>query len=187
MGQYYVAVILGNKPDNGQPEQVRLCMTSYSYGIGAKLAEHSWIDNPYVEAFESLLTPEGPAHMTRPVWAGDYADPEDPNDDYDNLYTLAKQTTEMDIPLPPVTSTKDYPYIVNHDKKAYVDKRKQRPDQYGYIIHPLPLLIAEGNGRGNGDYEGTNMSMVGIWSRDIISVEKVVPEGYTELEVCFSA
>ena len=50
-------------------------------------------------------------------------------------------------------------------------------------IHPLPLLTAEGNGRGGGDYYGSDMELVGTWARDVISVERQVPEGYSEL-VC---
>ena len=44
-----------------------------------------------------------------------------------------------------------------------------------YALHPLALLTAEGNGRGGGDYEGTNMELIGSWSRDFISVSPNKP------------
>ena len=47
-------------------------------------------------------------------------------------------------------------------------------------IHPLPLLTVEGNGRGGGDL-GQPPSWVGSWSRDVISVEEGVPEGFEQL------
>jgi hypothetical protein len=50
-------------------------------------------------------------------------------------------------------------------------------------IHPLPLLVSEGNGSGGGDYFGHNQDLCGTWARDIISVEDSIPEDYKEL-VC---
>ena len=49
----------------------------------------------------------------------------------------------------------------------------------------VPLLVAEGNGRGGGDYHGINQIIVGTWARDVISVENNIQEGYTELECKF--
>jgi hypothetical protein len=50
----------------------------------------------------------------------------------------------------------------------------------------LPLLTAEGNGRGGGDYRGENENLIGSWARDIISVEMEIPDGYDELVCEFS-
>jgi hypothetical protein len=72
-----------------------------------------------------------------------------------------------------------YRYLVNHDTRQYVDKDKAGD------VHPLPLLTAEGNGRGGGDYRGGNEDLVGIWARDILSAEHEVPAGFAELLVCF--
>jgi hypothetical protein len=52
-------------------------------------------------------------------------------------------------------------------------------------IHPLPILTAEGNGRGGGDYYGTDANLAGIWARDILSIEKEIPDGYMEFECHF--
>ena len=71
-------------------------------------------------------------------------------------------------------------YVINHDTKEYVDKNNV-PDKDGWKIHPLPLLTCEGNGRGGGDFRGES-ELVGLWSRNLISVSEKLPEGYTELE-----
>jgi hypothetical protein len=68
MGQYYKAVFLA---ENQKPIA---SVSSYDFGSGAKLMEHSWAKNPFVRFVERQL-------MVAPqkvVWAGDYADHEDP-------------------------------------------------------------------------------------------------------------
>lgn len=96
MGQYYRALFLNDK--NNKPfASVR----SYDFGNGAKLMEHSWIGNPFVSFVENQLI-----NQAQPiVWAGDYADKEDPKtltkddlkphvdekSDYWNLKVLTKE------------------------------------------------------------------------------------------------
>ena len=53
------------------------------------------------------------------------------------------------------------------------------------MINPLPLLTALGNGRGGGDYSGTDEDKVGIWARDVLSVEFNIPKGFKEFKVNF--
>jgi hypothetical protein len=88
--------------------------------------------------------------------------------------------TTSDFKILPITKTK---YLVNHDKKQFVNKTNVPKDRDGWRIHPLPLLTCEGNGRGGGDFRGDS-DLVGSWARDIISVESTkstIPKGYTEL------
>ena len=68
MGQYYKAVFLSenNKPKN--------FVSSYDFGSGSKLMEHSWAKNPFVRFVEKQLI-DNPQKL---VWAGDYADKENP-------------------------------------------------------------------------------------------------------------
>lgn len=192
MGQYYIAIILG---DAGEPREfIRIWMESYSFGSGAKLMEHSYLNNQFVSATEYLLSPEGPHWKSRLVWAGDYADEEAmPVVEVDgepkgpqNLYHQATEgpDAKKQGTLAP-TDMSAYRYIVNHTKRVYVDKDAVKPDEYGYRIHPLPLLTAEGNGRGGGDYGGHNEAAVGSWARHVISVEKVAPVGYECLNYDF--
>lgn len=73
-------------------------------------------------------------------------------------------------------------YVLNIDKQLYVDKLKAPPAGYNDLrIHPMPLLTAEGNGRGGGDYRA-DTSVIGSWARDRISIAEQVPEGYIEYD-----
>jgi hypothetical protein len=114
------------------------------------------------------------------VWAGDYANVE--KDQHKNLYSIAenKEYNCQDFfnnkPLYLMEKEK-YIYLVNHSKKQYVNKHNISNGE----LHPLPFLVAEGNGRGGGDYYGKNIDLVGCWARDSISIEKNIPLEYTEI------
>ena len=66
--------------------------------------------------------------------------------------------------------------------QIYVDKNKVPKDasNWGWKLHPLPLLTCEGNGRGGGDFHGSN-ELIGTWARDVISVAAKKPKGFKEL------
>ena len=177
MGQYYIAIILGENQEN-KKEIIRFYIESF-INSGAKLTEHSYVGNPFVSTFEHFLTPEGMFYKSRVVWAGDYADNEEGTDK--NLYHTVNKYPNKSfhvITNQTIKSTEDYRYIINHTKKEYVDKKKN-------TFHPLPLLTAEGNGRGGGDYYGDDESKIGSWSRDVISSDKEKPENYEELVLSF--
>jgi len=161
MGQYYFAVILDDEGD------IVAWMNAYGYNEGVKLMEHSYIKSIFVNAVEFSLSPEGDYYKSRVVWAGDYADDEQ-RYYKKNLHALCNDDESKLIRPEPRSATK-YRYIVNHTKKQYVDKSKV------HNFHPLPLLTAEGNGRGGGDlYDAP--AFVGSWARDVISVEEELPE-----------
>ena len=185
MGQYYLAIILADKNTNqsnesnesDQPEIIRIFMEPHQHNNGAKLTEHSYLKNNFIQQFEFQLTKDGMFYKSRPVWAGDYADNE-PNSE-SNLYHIAQDFPNKNLYTNHIIE-KEYPYIVNHTKKQYVNKKKF------ITYHPLPLLLAEGNGRGGGDYrEDKGTKYIGIWARDVISVEKSIPNDYTELKCEF--
>jgi hypothetical protein len=213
MGQYYKAVFLA---ENQKPIA---SVSSYDFGSGAKLMEHSWEKNPMVRFVERQL-------MVAPqklVWAGDYADEEDPTTlsnaeikllaDEKSEYWNSKVLKEKGVNLYSLSDTigklihdervenkyeHDYKgvapltakYLVNHDKKEFVNKTKTPKDSDGWKIHPLPLLTCEGNGRGGGDFfvstekKQGNVELIGVWARDKISVvskKAEIPKGFTEL------
>jgi len=213
MGQYYKAVFLA---ENQKPIA---SVSSYDFGSGAKLMEHSWEKNPMVRFVERQL-------MVAPqkvVWAGDYADEEDPTTitereikllaDEESDYWNSKVLKEKGVNLYSLSDTigklihdervenkyqHDYKgvapltakYLVNHDKKQFVNKTKVPKDGDGWKIHPLPLLTCEGNGRGGGDFfvstekKQGNVELIGVWARDKISVvskKAEIPKGFTEL------
>lgn len=191
MGQYFKPVNLTKK------EWIYI----HRFKQGMKLMEHSYIENNFVNAVEILLTEFGPWHKCKFVWAGDYADVEKETmekgdeDSGKNLFDLMDEVEGIE-PIAPYEidkikeknkiDLKDYYFIVNHSKKYFVDKRKVKEFEDGLKIHPLPLLTCEGNGRGGGDYNSDNdESLIGLWSRDSISIEKEIPKSYKELEVNF--
>jgi hypothetical protein len=170
MGQYYKPCFLDK-----DKKEVKKWVYSHDYDSGLKLMEHSWFLNEFVGAVESQLIPGGKYHKTPIVWAGDYADEEEGTKI--NLYDKATDKNKL---KPKATVLDDtYRYIINHDKKLYVDKTKIANND-GWRIHPLPLLTCEGNGRGGGDYRGEE-PIVGSWARDVISVESEMPKDYDEI------
>jgi hypothetical protein len=138
--------------------------------------EHSYVGNTFMSVVEWLLSPEGYFHKARLVWAGDYAGTERSGE---TLYEMTDAAKDRKITPEPTFNSEAYPFLVNHSQQLFVKK----PARGG--IHPLSILTAEGNGRGGGDYRGYNEGMAGRWARDIVSVEKEVPEGYEELDVEF--
>jgi hypothetical protein len=76
-------------------------------------------------------------------------------------------------------------YLVNYDKQEYVDKGKCPITDYSWgnlKVHPLPLLTAEGNGRGGGDYhKESGMDYIGSWARCRLGLLEKLPEGFTEI------
>ena len=177
MGQYYVAIILG--PAGEPKEFIRVWMESFTYGSGCKLMEHSYLKNPYVNAIEYLLSPDGPFWKSRLVWAGDYADTEP--DEKENLHHFAYKQEDKMWPVRIKEDIREFRYVVNHTKKIYIDKSLIENH-----IHPLPILTSEGNGAGGGDFRGTGEEFAGRWARDVISVEREAPEGYEQVEYEFS-
>lgn len=64
MGQYYKAINLDK----------REFLSPHKYDNGAKLMEHSYLENNLLNAVERLLSPNGSWYKTRLVWGGDYMD-----------------------------------------------------------------------------------------------------------------
>jgi len=169
MGQYYYAVILDAHGN------IVAWMSAFPYDSGIKLMEHSYIDNAFVNTFEFSLSPEGPLYKSRVVWAGDYADNEPGQEK--NLHDLCNDD-EKKLITPAEKNASKYRYLVNHTKRQYVDKTKAGN------LHPLPLMTAEGNGRGGGDMHDAP-SFVGSWARDVISVEEAIPDVENFQEIVF--
>lgn len=85
MGQYYKPVFLSenNKPKN--------YVYSHDFGSGLKLMEHSWMKNPFVRFVEKQLV-DNPQKL---VWAGDYADNENPETITDKEISLLADETSQ--------------------------------------------------------------------------------------------
>lgn len=186
MGQYYKPVI-GHKEDDKFVIDAYLVAWDYGHN-GAKLMEHSYIGNTLTGAVENLLGKGGQFNGKCLVWAGDYANGENGTEEEndDNLYMITRAMGDSEQ-MKPLTDIKDrhFRYAINLTKMQFVDMDKVQENKYGLRIHPVPLLCAEGNGRGCGDYEGTYMKCIGTWARDAITFDNEIPDGYTELKVNF--
>ncbi len=172
MGQYFHPCILTVKDGIAV---IVAWLSAHRFGNGLKQMEHAYLDNNFVGAFEWLISPEGPHHKAPVVWAGDYGSIENGYKDT-TLYALCSEETHAN----PQGDGAAFPLVVNHTKRVFVDKRNVKGN-----IHPLPLLTMETAGGGGGDYRGLNEQFLGIWARDVISVEKTVPEGYEEVSFEF--
>lgn len=181
MGQYYRPVI---KAENDADVRILDLKCVGEEWNGSKLLEHSYIHNSFMDAITNLLI-DNPHHV---VWAGDYSDEPDDwaNIDWTNYAEVWDVDTDRKEKLEMVEK---FSYkglkLINHTQKMYVsfyDVIRHCKDKYGYIIHPLSLLTALGNGRGGGDYydECPDAEMCGRWAGDLISVSKTVPAGYEQ-------
>ena len=191
MGQYYKVIILADNMNI-----IRIWTNPNAYNSGNKLMEHSYLNNNFMNAIEYLISINGMFYMSRIIWAGDYAEPNNEDGEDMNLYNLAEQQyRKYIVPYMNEQSIEQfinnmdrYRYIINHTKKLYVDKEKCKKNDNGFIIHPLSLLVTDNcNGMGGGDYSGIDEHLCGTWTRDIISVEKSIDKliDYKELECNF--
>lgn len=178
MGQYYYPTAKKSR----SLEQ----FYSHYFGNGLKLMEHSYVGNEFVNKVLASLADE-PGRL---CWLGDYADEGDferlgvdkalsrmmlssmsmfaaEEDDEENLYLHYSKEAAPDV---------GGMLVVNRSKKEYVDMKRYEEtapeDQFGMKIHPIPLLTAVGNGKGGGDYRGSNMDLIGRWCCDEIQTAK---------------
>lgn len=176
MGQYYKPISIDKKQ----------FVYSHDFGQGLKLMEHSYLGNDLVRAVEGLIAKNGKWYGDKIVWAGDYADKEEGEND--NLYIIV--TEDDSNKIKPNVPTRKFKYLLNLDKKEFVDMENipvadtyTNPNSgkvYEYRIHPLPLLTCEGNGRGGGDYHKES-PLIGMWARDRIIVDNRVPARFKEI------
>lgn len=189
MGQYYQAV-LGSR--SGWNKKIYYPL---DYDQGLKLLEHGYIDSDFCKKIQSELYKS----PKRVIWVGDYA-----NDKTDSFYSesnrileekprsipkaklIWKNGTQKDKRVIEEVNGIDYmhKFLVNHTLHVYLDIEKYcntaSANPWG-IIDPLPILTVVGNGRGGGDYHGTNENRIGSWKWHLISVEDFPPKGYTKL------
>lgn len=128
-------------------------------------------DSPFVAAIEMMISDKGRG-PTKLVWAGDYYDVEYSHEA--NLYKLCSPDTKL---YPEESDTSYYNYLVNYSSRQFVSK--DRAEKYTNL-HPLPILTAEGNGYGAGDYPDEH-ALVGYWARDKIGATNKKPAGFVEI------
>lgn len=170
MGQYFKGIILDNE------NNIKVAMKPHCFNESAKLIEFSYFENNFLGYFMSNIYQK----PKRVVFAGDYANEEE------NGETLYKMATAIEdkftkntftIMSFPCVFSSDLGYLVNHDKKLFIDLNVY---QCYNSYHPLPILTSEGNGEGLGDYYGENEELAGTWARDLISLEEDKPTDFEE-------
>ena len=157
MGQYWKAVI--NK----------FAYSPRDYGGMNKLMEHSFIGNDFVGHI-CLKIQDCPSRV---VWVGDYSDIEDIKEHKNKVFLRVSQScNKYTIDLSKDTVDMRRGYLINVDKKEYVSLYDYciRADSEMGIVNPLPLLTAfpKANGKGGGDYFGSDIEYIGYWSGDRI-------------------
>jgi len=166
MGQYYK--IVTKTSDGKLTVNDRNIKGDGSY-VMAKLLEHSWWDNRVCKALAASIVDK----PTQVCWCGDYAK----EDECQALGFSYGRVWDEDIdepidPAPDGFSLDDYAYLVNHDKKQFVDLKKYKEassDKDGWCIFPVSILTALGNGRGGGDYHKED-PLVGSWAFNSIEI-----------------
>ncbi len=183
MGQYYKAISL-------DAQNFLLAHDHAGNGgfNGVKLMEHSYIGNPLTAAVENLIQEGGAWYGHRIVWGGDYADPEPNtgNEDFPDGYPLYFLITDK-LVLPKEKQKRNgrLRYLINLDKKEFVDMYKVPKFNDGYRIHPLPLLTCEGNGRGGGDFHKGDI-LIGTWARNRVTIQPKKPKDPRMKEIHFN-
>lgn len=162
MGQYYNAMIQINGKND--------VFNHYVDGeyMMAKLMEHSWWENAFVLAVASKLW----RTKGRLAWVGDYADEEDAN--WKDEFKAAHGGDEASKVLTYNGFRLEGKIFINHDKKIFIDldKYKEKLKDFEWIINPVSLLTAVGNGKGGGDFykSGRGYELVGTWTWDIVEI-----------------
>ena len=159
-----------------------------------KLMEFSWIHGHAADSVASRIF-----HVpTKFAFIGDYADDEAPyvKDVTNGAITQGKvwgSHAKRDFKVWHGLFNYKGLKFVNHDKEEYIDfdkyigGRDPWKDEE-YVVNPIPLMTAIGNGRGSGDYRGQScpdVDKVGTWAWDLCSIETDVPDGFKEIKVGF--
>lgn len=177
MGQYYFPVISRVRDTEIKgAEDIIMYTHPNEWDEGLKLMEHSYKGVDMVDFICSVLA-DNPQHLT---WAGDYADEIDALQD--NLHGFCYEHDEVKHSPKPTdhdNNLSSFPFFLDHDNKQWFDIRNTKGE-----IHPLPLLTANSNGLGGGDYYSEiGKDFVGSWSGDLIEVRKEPPtdDGWEEI------
>lgn len=182
---------------------VNLSTGEFARGRFSKLTETSWIGNEYMARICNLLLPDDFWHKTHLICVGDYCSSVEGIDSYADMFINAVPFTRLELTKKEKEVLDEYPnlyylaggfgndlstqdenektrvkYLYNHTKQEFVDLRQCPKDSDGSAMHPLPILLAVGNGEGGGDYFGyyidneqitPGAEYVGHWAGDCLS------------------
>lgn len=183
MGQYYKIVTR----KAGKTTVYNRSIKGVGEYVLAKLLEHSWWETPTCNALAASLV-DNPQKV---CWCGDYAEPDETKAlgfDYEQVWGDDGNDQEL-VPAPEGFSLDSLDFLVNKDKKLFVDLKQYKADSTdkdGWCIFPLSILASLGNGRGGGDYDGSDMELVGSWAFDTVYFSnRTPPKSYKKIHVSF--
>ena len=170
MGQYFKPVIIDKKSN-----KVIASLHTHDLNCGAKLMEHSYVGNIFVNTFATLINDEDGKYKGFPMaWAGDYSDEVDGKYNYWDLARIYR--TDEDVKN---LKANEYRYFINKTKKEFVDI-EDCPKVKDMIVHPLPILTSMGNGRSH-DYDPKEgeLKFIGSWAMDVVVSSNKCPNEKT--------
>ena len=156
---------------------------------GMKLTEHSYVGNNLAVFLRKKLATDWKGDRIYHI--GDYASPEDGTQTaskmWDGADNILNNAVSIKCPMAYEDEILEYPIVINHDTKEYIDIRDADVTDYWidkdgkvwlFYYDPLLLLTACGNGLGGGDYRGSNEELIGSWAGDRLEASSSKPEGY---------
>ena len=199
MGQYYNVLLKEGKKASVAYDRFLIVKGERQYTM-AKLMEHSWIGNHFVDTMCAKIYKT--ASTVRVVWMGDYGDTIFRYGKNENITLTEQEIVRLyDRCWDENVKTKairkaDFDFhnkfLINHTQKLYIDlneyyEKSVMHTKYGddWCIHPLPLLTCIGNGLGGGDYHAptanSDKELVGTWAWDEITIDDEPNPNYTKI------
>ena len=180
MGQFYRPIIKSVQAKNFKVFN-RFVNGKYTL---AKLTEHSWWENDFCNAIGKMLYNK-PKQV---AWVGDYASDKEVEKSGMTVATI-HDVGGIGTTFREGEFSLDNKFLCNHTKRVYINLSKYKAestDKDSWILNPIPLLTAVGNGRGFGDYRSKiHEEDVGSWASDIISIKDKPLRGYKEVYIYF--
>ena len=170
MGQYFTPTIIDSAG------RVTAALDPSDYGCGLKLHGHTRYDTTLMRAVELLLAADGGGRL---VWAGDYAD--DDAATGTNLYFAAQprhfvrfaglvhDVGDAGTTAVPGGAAPAMRFVVNAERREYLDNHQLLTDSDGYRRTPLPTLTCEGSGAPYDDFT------MGRWARQRLYTTATAP------------
>lgn len=82
-------------------------------------------------------------------------------------------------------------YFINYQRKQYIDlveyfENGFEVEKSVYVINPVAILLAAGNGLGSGDYKGICAGYPGLWAGEEVGVSENLPSEFKKVRVLFT-
>ena len=181
MGAYYEATltaneghteVYGSKVTEGTPFRV----STYSFDNGAKLMEHSYIENSYVDGILGLIE-DNPTNV---IWLCDYTENEEGKNPYTWDTVNEVETTEKVAKQLQTKNHRSNGFIINHTTNEYISLKSYKKEfakhSNEWATNPLPFLTnSETECMGGGDLR-TEEPIRGLWKNHLISYTKSLGE-----------